>query len=160
MTDVGAPTLLGSVAIVGSGLIGTSIALTLRSVGIQTYLMDRDPDTARTAQTLSAGVAGPPSSSVDLAVVAVPPSSVATVLAKCQANGLARVYTDTTSVKALPSATAQAMGCDLTPSLVGIRLPAASDPVLRPRRQRSSTTTRGSSHTARGHRYDGAGCGT
>lgn len=38
-----------SVAVVGTGLIGTSNALALRDQGVATYLLDRDPEAARTA---------------------------------------------------------------------------------------------------------------
>ncbi|MFE9575162.1 prephenate dehydrogenase [Nocardia sp. NPDC006044] len=103
---------------IGTGLIGTSVALALRENGVRTYLHDRDPAAAATAAARGAGVLGLPSSMVDLAVIAVPPSSIAAVLAECQANGLARCYTDVGSAKTEPLAEAEATGCDLT-SYVG-----------------------------------------
>ncbi|WP_280453617.1 hypothetical protein [Nocardia brasiliensis] len=42
-------TNLRSVAVIGTGLIGTSVALALRRRGIRTYLQDRDPGGGRPA---------------------------------------------------------------------------------------------------------------
>jgi prephenate dehydrogenase len=92
---------LRTLAVVGTGLVGTSIALAARRHGIRVYLLDLDEIVARTAAALGAGYAGAPGEPVDLAVLAVPPSSVATVLAEQQARGLARSYTDVASAKVL-----------------------------------------------------------
>ncbi|POM24966.1 prephenate dehydrogenase [Actinomadura rubteroloni] len=88
--------------VVGTGLIGTSVALAARRRGVAVYLSDRDPVAARTAAALGAGRAEPPPGPVDLAVLAVPPSRVAAVLAERQGGGLARAYTDVASVKSAP----------------------------------------------------------
>ncbi|MGX1637501.1 3-hydroxyacyl-CoA dehydrogenase NAD-binding domain-containing protein, partial [Streptomyces albidoflavus] len=58
--------------VIGTGLIGTSIALTLAERGVAVYLADADPGQARTAAGLGAGNAEEPPGQVDLAVVAVP----------------------------------------------------------------------------------------
>ncbi|GAA3660832.1 prephenate dehydrogenase [Streptomyces fenghuangensis] len=94
--------MIRTLAIVGAGLIGTSIGLAMSRHGMTVHLMDRDTSAARTAAALGAGVVGAPAEKVDLAVIAVPPHAVADVLAEQQARGLARSYTDVASVKALP----------------------------------------------------------
>lgn len=109
---------LESVLVVGTGLIGTSIGLALRSRGIRVHLVDSDPATARLAADLGAGQDGPPPHPVDLAVLAVPPARIAGVLAGLQAAGAAAAYTDVASVKELPITDAAGQGCDLT-SYVG-----------------------------------------
>ncbi|MFB7498776.1 prephenate dehydrogenase [Streptomyces sp. NPDC056161] len=86
-------------AVVGAGLIGTSVALAARRGGVAVHLLDADEANAATAVALGAGVLGPPREPVDLAVLAVPPSAVVTVLAEQRARQLAEVYTDVASVK-------------------------------------------------------------
>jgi prephenate dehydrogenase len=104
------------VVIIGTGLIGTSIALALREQGSQVWLSDSDPAAARLAADLGAGdlLAGQIGEPADVAVIAVPPAAVAATLAEAQATGLARCYTDVASVKQLPVARARERGCDLT----------------------------------------------
>ncbi|GAB7035606.1 prephenate dehydrogenase [Streptomyces sp. NPDC021749] len=104
--------------VVGTGLIGTSIALALTGRGVTTHLIDRDPDSVRIAVALGAGVAGPPPAPADVAVIAVPPSEVARTIADHQKAELAQVYTDVSSVKTLVHAECLALGCDTT-ALVG-----------------------------------------
>jgi prephenate dehydrogenase len=101
-------------AVIGTGLIGTSAALALASRGITVHLSDNDPDEARTAAALGAGVTDPPEGPVDLAVVAVPPAHVARTLAGAQRSGLARGYLDVASVKGRPRRDLEALGCDLS----------------------------------------------
>ncbi|GAA3167564.1 prephenate dehydrogenase [Planomonospora alba] len=119
---------LESVLVVGTGLIGTSVALALREHGVTVYLTDRDPAAVRLASELGAGVEWTPGRPadlpadaewhpgrpVDLAVVAVPPPVVAERLAELQRAGAARFYTDVASVKALPIRQARRLGCDLS----------------------------------------------
>jgi prephenate dehydrogenase len=100
--------------VIDTGMMGTSIALALRAKSVQVYLRDVDPAVAASAAALGAGAVEMPTGPVDIAVIAVPPSQIADVLADCQANGIARVYTDVGSVKAAPLAAAEAIGCDLT----------------------------------------------
>jgi prephenate dehydrogenase len=104
------------VAIIGTGLIGTSIALALRERGSAVWLADQDPAAAKLAADLGAGDLLPPDPVIqaDVAVIAVPPAAVAATLADAQARGLARCYTDVASVKQLPVAQARARGCDMT----------------------------------------------
>src|SRR6266536_2911098 len=84
--------------VVGTGLIGTSVALAARGLGAAVWLADRNPAVARFAAGLGAGdelpAAGPPGGPADLAVLAMPPAAVAPALAAAQQRGLARRYTD------------------------------------------------------------------
>ncbi|MGW0732504.1 prephenate dehydrogenase [Streptomyces sp. NPDC002851] len=105
-------------AVVGTGLIGTSIALALTGRGVTTHLIDRDPRSVRLAAARGAGTPEPPSAPVDIAVISVPPSDTARTIADHQKSGLAKVYTDVASVKTLPHAECLALGCDTT-ALVG-----------------------------------------
>jgi len=102
------------VAVIGTGLIGTSIALALRQHGSTVWLADSDPAAARLAADLGAGEPVPARGTADVAVIAVPPAAVAATLAAVQADGLARCYTDVASVKQLPVTQTRAAGCDLT----------------------------------------------
>ena len=99
-------------AVIGTGLIGTSVALALTRRGVAVYLSDRDESTLRTAASLGAGDVSEPPVPVDLAVIAVPPAHVATVLGDAQRRGLAAAYTDVASVKAGPQDAAAAHGVD------------------------------------------------
>lgn len=94
--------MIRSLAVVGTGLIGTSVALAAARRGVTVHLLDASASALRTAELLGAGTALPPEEPVDLAVLAVPPSKVADVLSEQQARGLARSYTDVASVKAGP----------------------------------------------------------
>jgi len=110
-------------AIIGTGLIGTSIALALRARGTVVWLDDTDPAAARLAADIGAGqvlpAGGLPGGPADIAILAVPPAAVAPTLAGAQARGLARWYTDVASVKSLPLAQARARGCDMSTFVPG-----------------------------------------
>jgi prephenate dehydrogenase len=99
-------------AVIGTGLIGTSVALALTRRGVAVYLADRDESAVRTAASLGAGEIGDPPQQVDLAVIAVPPAHVAPALEEAQRRGLAAAYTDVASVKAGPQDAALAEGVD------------------------------------------------
>jgi prephenate dehydrogenase len=91
---------LGSALVVGSGLMGTSVALALRGHGVAVHLDDRDRATLELAVALGAGeLRTRATPRVDLAVIAVPPASVATVLAELQRQAAATCYTDLASTK-------------------------------------------------------------
>ncbi|WP_026405925.1 MULTISPECIES: prephenate dehydrogenase [Actinomadura] len=105
------------IAVVGTGLIGTSIALAARERGAEVLLTDRDAAALELAVELGAGRALPDGAldgPADLAVLAVPPAAVAVTLLDAQKRGLASVYTDVASVKALPLAQAAELGCDMS----------------------------------------------
>ena len=104
------------IAVIGTGLIGTSIALALRAHDATVWLADADPAAARLAADLGAGELLPDATNdpADIAVIAVPPADVAATLAEAQTRNLAHSYTDVASVKQLPVADARNQGCDLT----------------------------------------------
>jgi prephenate dehydrogenase len=103
-----------SALVVGTGLIGTSIALALSRRGIEVRLSDADDSAARTAASLGAGHVGLPEHPVDLAILAVPPARIGAVLAEGQQAGWARLYTDVASVKGPVAESAESSGADLT----------------------------------------------
>jgi len=117
---------LRTVLIVGTGLIGTSLALALRRKDVRVLLADRDQGAVRLARELGAGEewrpgearaewrSGDPDPEIDLAVIAVPPAHVAGELLRLQKAGVARFYTDVASVKAEPIQRAIELGCDLS----------------------------------------------
>ncbi|MGH8892349.1 MAG: prephenate dehydrogenase [Actinomycetes bacterium] len=86
--------------VTGTGLIGTSVALALRRRGVEVHLTDRDPVAVRRAAELGAGSPDPPTEQVDVAVVAVSPSTTAEVVAGLIAGNSAATVVDTASVKA------------------------------------------------------------
>ncbi len=102
------------VTVLGTGLIGTSIALALRRAGIHVALSDRDPGAAAEAVRMGGGVAlRPADPPADVVVIATPPSTVVSVLRDAQQRGLGAVYTDVASTKARIVADAERAGCDL-----------------------------------------------
>ena len=108
--------------VLGTGLIGTSVALALSRHGVLVLLEDRDADAARTAASLGAGTVLVPEGlgePVDLAILAVPPAHIARTLGEAQARGLARAYTDVCSVKSGPAADAAALGLDTSAYIGG-----------------------------------------
>jgi prephenate dehydrogenase len=108
------------VVVIGTGLIGTSVALALTERGAEVALTDRDPACVRLAAELGAGVPlGSGDAPADIAVLAVPPAAVAATLQDAQKRELARVYTDVASVKSLPLREAAELGCDLRSFVAG-----------------------------------------
>nr|AGS49819.1 arogenate dehydrogenase [uncultured bacterium esnapd16.1] len=91
-----------SLLVIGTGLVGTSVALAARRAGVTVFLADRDLTAARVAESLGAGLAEPPAVPVDLALIAVPPTQVGVVLQGAQRRGAARSYTDVAGVKGQP----------------------------------------------------------
>ncbi len=108
----------GRVLVVGTGLIGTSVALALRERGAGVWLADADEATVRLAADLGAGTVVPDlrdaKGIADGAVLAVPPAAVAATLAHAQDCGVAEWYTDVASVKQLPVTQARELGCELS----------------------------------------------
>ncbi|GAA3240435.1 prephenate dehydrogenase [Actinocorallia longicatena] len=109
------------VVVVGTGLIGTSVALAVREKGAEVFLSDRDPASLAMAVELGAGTPLPRrlDRPADLAVIAVPPAAVAAALKDLQKRGVARFYTDVASVKARPVLDALKLGCDLATYVPG-----------------------------------------
>jgi prephenate dehydrogenase len=104
--------------VVGTGLIGTSVALALREKGVTVFLSDVDAQAVRLARELGAGREWT-GEDADLALIAVPPHLVGQRLADLQNRGAARAYTDVASVKADPIADAERLGCDLASYVPG-----------------------------------------
>jgi prephenate dehydrogenase len=101
MTDDDLPALTGPVEVVGAGLIGTSIALVCRRLGIEVVLRDTSEENVRTAHGLGAGRAATPDDRPQLVVVAVPPAAVGDAIVDALGRTDA-VVTDVGSVKAAP----------------------------------------------------------
>ncbi|MFD0817251.1 prephenate dehydrogenase/arogenate dehydrogenase family protein, partial [Micromonospora zhanjiangensis] len=87
---------------IGTGLVGTSVALAARRAGVTVFLADRDATAVRVAESLGAGLTGTPGRPVDLALIAVPPAQVGTVLRDAQRRRSAHSYTDVAGVKGGP----------------------------------------------------------
>jgi prephenate dehydrogenase len=92
--------LIGPVHVIGTGLLGTSIGLALRTADVPVWLSDANPEHLRTAISLGAGEPPRPGGAPQLVVVAVPPLHIAEVVLDALASGA--VVTDIGSVKALP----------------------------------------------------------
>src|SRR5260221_6490681 len=103
-----------SALVVGTGLIGTSIGRARPRRGVDVYLTDPDGSAARRAASLGAGPPGPPDKPVDLAILAVPPARIGTVLAQAQKAGWDRCFTDVGSVKARVHGVAETAGADMS----------------------------------------------
>ena len=100
------PPLLGPVEVIGTGLLGTSIALACRRAGLEVLLSDATPENVRTATGLGAGRAKQPGDQAALVVVAVPPDHLGDVIAAAldATAGTETVVTDIGSVKSGPLA--------------------------------------------------------
>jgi prephenate dehydrogenase len=108
------------VSVIGTGLIGTSVALALRHAGVHVGLSDRDVEAVAESERMGAGVAlAPDDPPADVVVIATPPSTVASVLRDAQQRRLGTVYTDVASTKARIVTDAQRAGCDLTTFVPG-----------------------------------------
>ena len=99
-------TLTGPVEVVGTGLLGTSVALACRKAGLDVLLTDVAPEHVRTASGLGAGRAKQPGDRPQLVVVAVPPDHLGPVITRVldETAGTGAVVTDVGSVKAGPLA--------------------------------------------------------
>ena len=98
--------LIGPVLVVGAGLLGTSIGLALRSVGVDVLLADVVDENVRTASGLGAGRPAGAGEEPQLVVVAVPPDHLADAIADAL-TGTGAVVTDVGSVKAAPFASVE-----------------------------------------------------
>ena len=98
--------LTGPVEVVGTGLLGTSIALACRRAGLEVLLSDLSPEHVRTATSLGAGRARREDDRPQLVVVAVPPDHLGeAIVAALDASDA--VVTDVGSVKGGPLAAVQ-----------------------------------------------------
>ena len=96
--------LTGPVLVVGTGLLGTSIGLALRRLGVDVHLRDLNPQNVTIAVSVGAGVDADALTSApepELVVVAVPPDHLADEIVAALGSGGA-VVTDVGSVKSAP----------------------------------------------------------
>jgi prephenate dehydrogenase len=105
---------LGTVRIVGTGLLGTSIALGLRSLDVEVLLSDPSPTALALARDVGAGRLDPGDEPVSLVVVCAPPDVTAqVVLAELERHPEATV-TDVASVKGEIAAAVRRSASDLS----------------------------------------------
>jgi len=104
---------VGSVRIVGTGLLGTSIGLALRDLGLDVILANRSPAALRLAIDYGAGRAAADGDTPGLVIVAVSPDSTADLVAAELEAHPAALVTDVASVKAGILADLQARGADV-----------------------------------------------
>lgn len=102
-TGGGSAVARGRLLVVGTGLIGTSVALAAGAAGYDVQLDDRDPDRLALAMSIGAGrawseAAGP----VELAVAAVPPAAVGSVVHRLISSAVATTVTHLASVQGDP----------------------------------------------------------
>ncbi|MFT4217421.1 MAG: prephenate dehydrogenase [Micropruina sp.] len=93
------PTLTPAV-VIGTGLVGASVGAALVEAGVEVHLIDAVSSHARVAASRGCGTTEPvESSAVRLVVVAVPPGSLADVIADALATYAKATVTDVGSVK-------------------------------------------------------------
>jgi len=105
--------LTGTVRVVGTGLLGTSIGLGLGARGIDVVLDDTSPAALRLALDYGAGRAAAPGDAPRLIVVCVPPDVTARTVARELEAFPDAVVTDVASVKAAPLDELSDLGADL-----------------------------------------------
>lgn len=121
-SDGSADTLGPAVCVIGTGLLGTSVALALSRAGREVWLRDIDSEALQDAVALGAGCPWPSGSEADtpvpdanqvgLVVVAVPPSQVASVIIEALDAFPVATVTDVSSVKCGPLTQVRAGGAD------------------------------------------------
>ena len=90
----------GQVHIIGTGLLGTSIGLSLRNIGVDVSLEDSSPAVQSLAADFGAGRSLNPDDTVSLVVVCVPPDVTASTIISALERFPQAVVTDVASVKA------------------------------------------------------------
>lgn len=106
--------LQGNVRIVGTGLIGTSIGLSLSRLGVSVSLEDSSPANERLAADYGAGHLATGEDNPNLIVVCVPPDVTARVVAKELKQFPVAVVTDVASVKSKILDELASSGADLS----------------------------------------------
>lgn len=114
MSDTNAVRLDAQVRIVGTGLLGASIGLALRSRGIDVALADSSPSSVHLASDLGAGRPAHADDQPKIIVVCVPPDVTADVIETELKAYPEAVVTDVASVKLSPLHQLQARGVDIT----------------------------------------------
>ncbi len=105
----------GPVLVVGTGLLGTSLALALRAAGVEVQLSDTSPTSLALSRDMGAGqprAVGMPEPA--LVVVATPPDVAGQVVVEALAVHPRAVVTDLASVKARVAQQVAASGADLS----------------------------------------------
>lgn len=102
----------GPVLVIGTGLIGTSVALSLRRSAVRVLLSDVDEANLAVAVQAGAGDVIADGDVPSIVVVAVPPRLAAQVIADASERFPEATITDVTSVKAGVIASALAQGAD------------------------------------------------
>lgn len=105
---------VGPVRIVGAGLLGSSIGLGLRGLGVDVILSDISRTTVRLAIDYGAGRAAQPDDAPALIVVCVPPDVVAQTVAAELAAYPSALVTDVASVKLAPLGELRELGADIS----------------------------------------------
>ena len=105
---------VSQVLVIGSGLIGASVGLGLRRLGVDVVLEDSDPESLRVAASRGAGRAGRPEGDPDLVIVAVPPASAAAVISAALRMYVTSTVSDVVSVKARLQLEVERTGVDLS----------------------------------------------
>lgn len=103
----------GPVLVVGVGLLGGSVALALRTRGVEVLLEDLSPSSLQLAIDYGAGRSSADHDAPTLVVVAVPPDRVAAVVAAQLARHPDALVTDVASVKVGPLEELRAAGVDV-----------------------------------------------
>lgn len=103
---------LTHIRIVGSGLIGSSIALALSARGIKVTMVDIDPSAESLAQDLVGEV--PTGLEVDLTLIASPVSTISEVIKREIEQGINLGFIDISSVKVNPVVEVSALGLDMS----------------------------------------------
>jgi prephenate dehydrogenase len=102
MSDTHPVRLTAQVRIVGTGLLGASIGLALRSQGVDVVLADSSPSSVRLAADLGAGRPAEKTDAPQVIVVCVPPDVTADVIEAELSAYPDAVVTDVASVKLAP----------------------------------------------------------
>jgi prephenate dehydrogenase len=105
--------VVGQVRVVGAGLLGASVGLGLRAVGVDVIVADASPSNLSLAIDYGAGRAARDTDNPTLVVVAVPPDVTADVLAAELAAWPDALVTDVASVKVEPLEGLRRLGADV-----------------------------------------------
>lgn len=98
--DPDAAVALGTVRVIGTGLLGTSIGLALAAQGTRVLLRDPSPTSLTLACSLGAGEVDPGGVAARITVVAAPPDVTADVVVQALVDDPGATVTDVASVKA------------------------------------------------------------
>lgn len=110
----------GPVLVIGTGLLGTSLALALTAAGVEVQLSDTSPTSLALARDMGAGaVRNEESAEPALVVVATPPDVTAAVVLDALAAHPGAVVTDVASVKDRIAAEVRARGGEAVARYVG-----------------------------------------